>query len=109
MITRGFHDLLRSLAQESHFALCVASRRPLTEVFPSDTTPRGVSPLHNIFNNKTLGPFDETEARDFLTERLAPTGVIFDEDEMEQLMRVSGGHPAELQRRAREWFEERFG
>ena len=56
------HDLLRSLAQESHFAMCLATERPLEEVFPT-RTPGGVSPFYNIFTVKSLGPYTRAEAR----------------------------------------------
>lgn len=101
------HDLLRSLAQEPHFALCVATRRPLVEVFPAQTAGR-LSEFPNIFIHKELGPFSDAEAREFLCQRLALTGVPWREEEIEELVRESGGHPAELQRRARDWFITRF-
>lgn len=90
------HDLLRSLAQEPHFALCLASRRALEEVFPS-RTPGGVSPFHNIFTVKALGPFTYAEAREFLAARLANAGIPFSEQEIERLLTESQCHPARLQ------------
>jgi hypothetical protein len=101
------HDLLRSLAQEPHFAMCLATDHPLVEVFPSHT-PGGVSPFHNIFTVKTLGPFTEIEARDCLTAYLARTGVSFSEREIERLVIESHGHPLKLQERARDLFEEKM-
>jgi hypothetical protein len=100
------HDLLRSLAQEPHFALCLVSRRTLEEVFPA-RTPGGVSPFHNIFTVKTLGPFTEAEAREFLAARLANTGVSFAEYEIERLLAESRCHPARLQALARALFAEK--
>jgi hypothetical protein len=102
------HDLLRSLAQERRFAMVVATQRPLAEVFPA-RTPGGVSPFHNIFTIKTLGPFGEAEARDFLAARLANTGVTFSAREVERLLADSGCHPARLQRLAKVLFEEYQG
>lgn len=90
------HDLLRSLAQESHFEMCLASDRTLEELFPA-RTPGGVSPFHNIFTVKALGPFTYAEAREFLAARLAHTGVSFTEREIERLLNESRCHPARLQ------------
>ncbi len=61
------HDLLRSLAQEPHVAICVTSQRPLAEVFPN----RAVSSLHNVFVEVTLEPFGNAEAQTLLTQRMA--------------------------------------
>jgi hypothetical protein len=100
------HDLLRSLAQEPHFAMCLATDRPLDEVFPA-RTPGGVSPFHNIFTLKTLGPFTEDEARDCIAACLARTGVTFTEREIDRLLIESDCYPAKLQTRARALFEEK--
>jgi len=100
------HDLLRSLAQEPHFALCLVSRRRLEEVFPA-RTPGGVSPFHNIFTVKVLGPFTDAEAREFLVARLANTGISFSEQEVERLLTESQCHPAWLQTMARALFAEK--
>jgi hypothetical protein len=102
-------DLLRSRAQElPHCALCVATRRPLADVF----VPRGpLSEFHNIFTPRHLGPFTLEEANNFLASRLAPTGVACSPAEMEDLLARSrfenGIHPARLQRAARAWFEKK--
>ncbi len=100
------HDLLRSLAQERRFALCLATGRPLETVFPA-RAPGGVSPFHNIFTRKTLGPFTTAEARAFLDTRLANTGLTFAAAEVERLLAESQCHPAKLQRLAKELFEEK--
>jgi hypothetical protein len=100
------HDLLRSLAQEPHFAMCLATDHLLVEVFPS-RTPGGVSPFHNIFTVKTLGPFTEAEIRDCLSAYLDGTGVAFSEREIERLVIESHGHPLKLQEKARDLFEEK--
>jgi hypothetical protein len=100
------HDLLRSLAQEPQFAMCLATERPLVEVFPA-RTPGGVSPFHNIFTVKTLGPFTEAEARDCIAERLGKTDVVFSVREIERLLADSHYHPFKLQARAKRLFEEK--
>lgn len=98
------HDLLRSLAQEPHFAICLVTDRPLVDVFPP-RSPDGVSPFHNIFTVKTLGPFTESEARNWIAARLADTPVTFTEREIEHLLAATHGHPAKLQAEARALFE----
>lgn len=101
------HDLLRSLTQEQgRLTLCLATQRPLEEVFPA-RTPGGVSPFHNIFTRKSIGSFTEAEARAFLGVRLANTGVTFTPRETERLLAESAGHPAKLQALAKALFEEK--
>jgi hypothetical protein len=100
------HDLLRSLTQEKNFALCVATQRPLKEVFPPSSP---TSPLHNVFTPKTLGPFSEADARRFLATTLAPTGVVFDARDIERLLRDSQCHPAKLQQLAKELYDQNAG
>lgn len=99
------HDILRSLAQGGHFAMCLATQRPLEEVFPA-RTPGGVSPFHNIFTRKALGPFSEAEMRQLLASRLAGSGVAFTPAEIERLIAQSAGSPAALQRLAKELFDD---
>lgn len=99
------HDLLRSLAQEPNFKMCVATQCPLEDVFP----PRvkgGVSPFHNIFTRKSVGAFSEAEARRFLAVRLQNTGIIFTEREVTRLITESRCHPARLQQAAKALFDE---
>ena len=102
------HDLLRSLTQEKNFALCVATQRPLEEVFPP-RAPNGLSPFHNVFTRKTLGPFTEADARRFLATTLAPTGVTFGARDIDRLVRDSQCHPAQLQRLAKELYDQSSG
>jgi hypothetical protein len=101
------HDLLRSLAQEPHFAMCLATERPLVEVFPARTA-GGVSPFHNIFSIKTLRPYTEAEARVFIAACLENTGVTFTDRETERLLIESRCHPAKLQAGAKALFEEKM-
>lgn len=100
------HDLLRSLAQEPTFALCLATCRPLIEIFPPRTA-GGLSPFHNIFHLKALGPFSPGEARQMLVGRTAGSGVTFSETEIGRLLAESQCHPAHLQRLAYRRFAER--
>jgi hypothetical protein len=76
-------------------------------VFPA-RTPGGVSPFHNIFTVKTLGPFTESEARDLLAAQLANTDIAFTERETERLLAESHCHPARLQAGAKALFEDKM-
>ena len=96
------HDLLRSLAQEPHFAMCLVTQRPLTAVFPPQT-PGGVSPFHNIFTSRELGPFTKTEACLFLQQ----TEANFNQAEIEHLLAESHCLPARLQRLAKRLLQQR--
>jgi hypothetical protein len=100
-------DLLRSLAQEPHIAVCLATRLSLVEVFPT-RIPQGLSPFHNIFTIKHIDVFSETEIRSFLSTRLIGTGIAFSDDEIERLIEETKGHPGRLQQMAREMFEQRL-
>lgn len=97
-------SLLRSVAQEPQVALCIASQKPLDEVFPAQQN--DVSPFHNIFSKKKMAPFSEEVARDFLNSRLAPTGVQFSDGEVERVLQESAGHPASLQKLARDLYKK---
>jgi len=97
-------DLLRALAQGPALTLAVASHSPLVEVFPPTSS---TSPFHNIFTEKRLGPFAPSDARAFLEQRLAATGMTFTPEEQQQLVIDSGGHPAHLQRLAYDLFEQK--
>jgi AAA domain/Effector-associated domain 7 len=101
-------DLFRSLAQERHFALCVAGHQALDVVFPPKSNGVPMSEIGNIFEMKFLRAFDEAGARAFLQARLAETGVRFAADEVDRLWRESAGHPAKLQALAYEAFA-RYG
>ena len=84
----------------------MSSRRcsSLVEVFPPTSS---TSPFHNIFTEKRLGPIDPGDARAFLEQRLAATGMTFTPEEQQQLVMDSGGHPAHLQGRAYDLFEQK--
>ena len=101
------HDLLRSLAQEQgKLTMGLVTQHPLETVFPA-RTPGGVSPFHNIFTRKFIGPFAEAEARAFLASRLEGASIAFTPPEIERLLAESAYHPAKLQRLAKALFEEK--
>ena len=97
-------DMLRALSQERHFALGLVTQRPLIQVFPPRSA-SGVSPFHNVFSHRSVERFSDEEALTLLRERLAESGVAFSDGEIADLLRECAGHPAQLQRRAREVFE----
>lgn len=102
-------NLFRALAQERHFALCVAGHQALEVIFPSKQEGVPMSDVANIFGVKWMTPFEEAEARAFLQTRLADSGVQFAEDEMARLWHESAGHPAKLQQLAQEVFARYVG
>jgi len=71
--------------------------------------PGGVSPFHNIFTTKSIQPFSDIVARQFLSTRLLNTGLTFAEAEIENLLTQSQGHPAKLQAMAKALFAEKAG
>jgi hypothetical protein len=100
------HDLLRAMAQEETLKLAVASRRPLTQVFPpsSDT-----SPFHNIFIERRVGAFTAQDGRELMLSRLDGSGVTFTEAEIADIVTTSRGHPARLQELACALFDYKSG
>ena len=101
--TPKLRSLLRSVAQERQVALCIASQKPLDELFVTATT--HVSPFHNIFTVKRMTPFSPESASTFLRTRLAATHVQFSDGEIEMLLQESKRHPAKLQALAWQLFQ----
>lgn len=91
---------LRGLADgcDAPISLLVASRMPLEELFPD--APGLTSPLSNICPQLEVTPFSEPECQEFLSRRLAGTGVSFSSVEIVELIRKSQGHPAVLSQAA---------
>lgn len=97
-------DLLRSHAQDANFNLCLTAQKSVIETF----IPRlPMSPFHNIFMEKWLGPFTRQEAEAFLWQRLSLTGITFSEQEMETLLDESQRKPALLQTLAHRLFSQK--
>jgi hypothetical protein len=91
---------LRGLAdgQDAPLALVIASRSPLTHLFPD--SPELDSPLAGICRQLEVKPFSPAVARVFLLHRLHDTGVTFTESQIDRLITESGGHPSRLQQAA---------
>jgi hypothetical protein len=91
---------LRGLADgcDSPLTLVIASRSPLAHLFPD--SPEMDSPLAGICRQINVKPFPPDIARDFLHHRLSGTGVTFTEQQINELLNESQGHPAHLQQAA---------
>jgi len=95
--TREVRDSLRSLAegQKAPLKLIVAASAPLKTLF-NDSQDQETSPLETICQPENIKPWDEATVRDFIQARLAMTSVRFTEEEISQLLQLSGGHPRRL-------------
>ena len=95
--TREVRDILRSLAegQKAPLKLIVAASAPLKTLF-NDGQDISSSPLETICQPENIKPWGEPTARDFIQARLARTSVRFTEEEISQLLQLSGGHPRRL-------------
>lgn len=95
--SKRLRSQLRGLADGGYapLKLVIASRTPLNHLFPD--SPELDSPLAGICRQLDVKPFSEQVVRAFIAQRLQGTGVIFSEEEIQELWRQSGGHPARLQ------------
>lgn len=95
--TREIRDNLRSLAegQKAPLKLIVAASATLKTLF-NDGQDVSSSPLETICQPENIKPWDEATARGFIQARLAMTSVRFTEEEISQLLQLSGGHPRRL-------------
>lgn len=87
---------------DTPLTLLIASQKPLIDLFPD--SPYTTSPLAGICQQIDVKPFSSDEVRRFLEYRLAGTGVIFSEDEIQELIQRSGGYPGRLQIEAAELY-----
>jgi len=96
--TYQVRDKLRSLSQgtEPPLRLVVAASTPLNELFPDNNS--NTSPLDNICHPENINVWDEATVREFISHRLAlgKTPIRFQEDDIAQIVRESGGHPKGL-------------
>lgn len=102
-------DELRGLADGANapLTLVIASSMPLADLFPDKLGE--VSPLANICSPLDVPPFSRAEARAFLATRLNDTGIVFDDEEIAELLDQSQRHPARLQRAAAELYRRKAG
>ncbi len=107
--TVGVRSHLRGLADGpgTPLKLVIASRSPLTSLFPD--SPELDSPLAGICRTIELTPFEREEASTFVRQRLAGSGVAFTDTELAEMVKASQGHPARLQELAAKLFERYQG
>ncbi|MFB2976952.1 AAA family ATPase [Microseira sp. BLCC-F43] len=96
--TRQIRDRLRGLAEGSDapLKLILAASEPLDDLFKDSQDGSKTSPLAGICLEEEIKPWNETTIRAFITARLAKTSVCFTEEEINQLVQESGGHPRRL-------------
>jgi hypothetical protein len=87
---------LRGLAAQYPIQFVTASKNPLWKL--GRTNPETLaSPFFNFFAPLTLGPMDETEARNLLSRLSAKAGKPFADRALESILGLSGPHPLFLQ------------
>lgn len=96
---------LRGLASHptAPFTLVIASRSPLSQLFPD--SPEKTSPLAGICHSIDMGNFPPAIAKAFITHRLQGANITFTEEQIEDLINRSQGHPARLQEYAAELYD----
>ncbi len=96
----AFFAVLATHMQSQTVSLCVASTMPPESVFVN----RIGLPLHSYFARCDLPPFSPMECEEFIHKRLQWTGIHFSDAEIMDLIKASGGRPADLQRLAADLF-----
>lgn len=104
--TLNLRSHLRGLADgaEAPLKLVVASRSPLSRLFPD--SPDLDSPLAGICRQFDVGPFPPKAARQFLSHYLQGTGITFTEAQITNLINQTHGHPARLHRTAADLYHD---
>ncbi len=104
--SRDDAEELRGLADGAGqpLSLVIAAQCPLGELFPDE--PGRTSPLAGICVGMEVSVFGVTEARQFVADRLAGTGVEFKAEQLDRLWEVSQGNPKLLQRSAASLYEQ---
>lgn len=90
-LTPYFFARLRGLTTKYGLAYLTASQRPLFAITAEEEILS--SPFFNIFVTVPLGLFDEADSRSLLADRLAGTGVVFDDTLTNHLLFLVGYHP----------------
>jgi serine/threonine protein kinase len=91
----GFFGGLRGLTQTHNLAFVTESNKNLRELARTDKV--ASSPFWNVFTNVYLGPFNEREARELIEGYTQRTDVSFTTEDVDYVLRMSGGHPYFLQ------------
>ena len=98
--SRHVRAQLRGLAEgdDAPLRFILTAHTPLDRLFPDSREAGATSPLAGICQQIDVVPWDAATARAFIRDRLEPTPVRFREEEVERLIRESGGHPQTLMR-----------
>jgi len=90
---RDFFLTLRSCGQKG-LTIITASLRPLNELTEDKTDP--TSPFYNTFQLLRLGPFNETDASEFVS--MYRNGISpFNDEQKREILNFAKGHPLALQ------------
>ena len=102
-------DELKGLADgvTAPLSLVIASRSSLKELFDDD--PTLASPLDGLCETIRIPPFTRVETIDFITDRLKGNTIQFTAEQIESLYNDTQGHPAQLQRAARDLYRQLEG
>jgi hypothetical protein len=87
---------LRGLAAQYPIRFVTASKNPLWKLGRKNPETLA-SPFFNFFAPLTLGPMEETEARDLLSRLSTKAGTPFSDRTLETILGLSGPHPLFLQ------------
>ncbi|MGK7905174.1 MAG: Swt1 family HEPN domain-containing protein [Hormoscilla sp.] len=93
--TNQLRAQLRGLAEggDAPLRLVVAASTSLDKLFPDSQAMGMTSPFTNICIEERINAWDEARVREFISHRLATTQILFEEDDISQIVRKSGGHP----------------
>jgi hypothetical protein len=87
---------LRGLSAQYPIRFVTASKNPLWKLGRANPETLA-SPFFNFFAPVTLGPMEETEARDLLLRLSTKAGKAFSEKALDPILALSGPHPLFLQ------------
>lgn len=93
--TNQLRAQLRGLAEggDAPLRLVVAASISLDKLFPDSQAMGMTSPFTNICIEERINAWNEARVREFISHRLASTQIRFEEDDIAQIVRESGGHP----------------
>jgi hypothetical protein len=101
-----FFGFLRSQGSIGQVSYVTASIKTVGKICPSDTENLG-SPFFNIFRNVQLGPLNEKESRDLLSNFSAAEGLPFTDKEVSWVLEIAGCHPYFIQQVGAALFQEK--
>ena len=108
-LTQQVRSQLRALANNTQpsdnqpiFRLVVAAHQPLKHLFLQAGMD---SPFEEICQEVPLQSWDEAMIREFIQRRLAPTGVVFTEAQLQAIIAQSDGRPFSVMQRCYEVYQ----